>query len=363
MKRTKQTLALLLCVLCLCLSCAVGGYAAQDGEKTVSMLCYNVAGLPNIDYLLGKETGVDVMENQKQLGVQLNESAYDVIAVQEDFNFHALLAQGLTSYPHKTNHTGGVPGGDGLNVFARVPVYNETRTTWEQLYGIIDDGADEMTPKGILYTVLDFGNGILVDLYDIHADAYGDAGSCAARRDNFRQLAEAIQKRGTDRPVIVTGDFNASIHQGNYDDGLYETLYEGCGLKDAWVELHNGGDYKNFDYWEETVGGGWPNYWGVWDSLEKFLYRDGGGVHIEATSFDYTDFLNSDGASISDHKAAEATFTLTKTGDYNESDTALTVTSAPKKHEFILKKLLAVLIDLIRVISHFDELKVYLGIG
>ena len=47
-----------------------------------------------------------------------------------------------------------MPGGDGLNVFARVPVYNETRTTWDSLYGVIDDGADEMTPKGILYTVL-----------------------------------------------------------------------------------------------------------------------------------------------------------------------------------------------------------------
>ena len=359
MKTTKKLLTVLLCALLVLLPCALGA-AAADETVTANILCYNVAGLPNIDDLLGKPDAPNVARNQVLLGRQLNASAYDVIAVQEDFNYHKYMADELTSYPNKTNHTGGVPGGDGLNVFARVPVYNEARTTWDQLYGVIDDGADEMTPKGILYTVLDFGDGLLVDLYDIHADAYGDEGSCAARRDNFRQLAEMIRSRGTDRPVIVTGDFNASIHQWN-DDGLYELLYEGCGLKDAWVELHNDGNYENFDYWEETVGGGWPNYWGVWDSLEKFLYRDGGGISVAATSFGYKEFLNDEGVSISDHKAAEATFTFTKTDDFTESDEALSVTPAPKTHEFILKKLFAILIDLFKGLAHLDELKAYLN--
>ncbi len=361
MKRWKKAILYFLCAACALLPCALG--AAAEGEsKTVSLLCYNVAGLPNLDALTGKPDAPNVAMNQTLLGRQLDKSAYDAIAVQEDFNYHWYLEDELKSYAYKTNHTGGVPGGDGLNVFSRVPVYNETRTTWDKLYGVIDDGADEMTPKGILYTVLDFGDGILVDLYNIHADAYGDAGSCAARRDNFRQLAEAIQKRGTDRPVIVTGDFNASIHQGDHDDGLYELLYVGCGLKDAWVELHNGGNYENFDEWEASVGGGWPNYWGVWDSLEKFLYRDGGGVRLEATAFAYKEFQNNDGVSISDHKAAEATFTFTKTEDFAESEATLTVTPAPKKHEFILKKLFYILLDLIKGLAHLDEVKAYLGI-
>ncbi len=359
MKKTTKFLSCLLAAILVCLPCALGASAAGE-SKTVSMLCYNVAGLPNIDDLLGKPDAQHLTTNQTLLGQQLNESAYDVIAVQEDFNYHRYLEKGLTSYPNKTNHTGGVPGGDGLNVFARVPVYNETRTTWDSLYGVIDDGADEMTPKGILYTVLDFGDGVLVDLYDIHADAYGDAGSVAARKDNFRQLAEIIQKRGTDRPVIVTGDFNASVHIGG-GDGLNELLYQGCGLKDAWFEVCNNGDYENYSYWEETYGGGWPNYWGVWDSLEKFLYRDGGGIHVEANTFAYTDFLDNEGRSISDHKAAEATFTFTKTDDFAESDEALSVTSAPKKHEFILKKLFIILIDLFKAIAHFDEARAFLG--
>ena len=360
MKHTKKIFALLLSALMLCACGSVLGAAAEDGGKSVSILCYNVAGLPNINYILGKDDGINVKEHQRQLGKQLNAGAYDVIAVQEDFNYHAYLAEQLTVYPYQTIHSGGVPGGDGLNVFSKTAVYNETRTPWDMLYGVIDDGADELTPKGILYTCVDLGDGIYLDLYNIHADAYGGEGSQAARRDNFRQLAEMINARGTDRPVLVTGDFNASIHQGEYDDGLYDLLYAGCGLKDAWVELFNGGDYRNFDYWEETVGGGWPDYWGVWDSLEKFLYRDGGGVQIDAASFGYKDFVTDAGEDISDHKAAEATFTFTKTAEFKENTEELTVTKEDMKDSFI-RKVFFFFTDLLKIFTHWGELKAYLG--
>lgn len=359
MKHINKTLALLLAGLML-LACVPLCGAAQDGGKSVSVLCYNVAGLPNIDYILGKPEGIDVKEHQRQLGKQLNGESYDIIAVQEDFNYHAYLEEQLTAYPYKTIHSGGVPGGDGLNVFSKTAVYNETRTPWDMLYGVIDDGADELTPKGILYTCVDLGDGIFLDLYDIHADAYGGEGSQAARRDNFRQLAEMITARGTDRPVIVTGDFNASIHQGSADDGLYELLYKGCSLKDAWVELNNDGNYQNFDYWEETIGGGWPDYWGVWDSLEKFLYRDGGGVTLTADSFAYKDYYTDAGEDISDHKAAEATFTFTKTAEYKENTEDLTVTKEDTFDSFI-RKVFLFFTDLFKIFAHWGELKAYLN--
>ena len=359
MKTFKKTLVFVLVCLLLCPCFALFG-TAEGGSRTVNILCYNVAGLPNINYILGKPDGIDVKEHQRQLGKQLNTEAYDVIAVQEDFNFHAYLEEQLTAYPYKTIHTGGVPGGDGLNVFSKTAVYNETRTPWDMLYGVIDDGADELTPKGILYTCVDLGDGIFLDLYDIHADAYGGEGSQAARRDNFCQLAEMITARGTDRPVIVTGDFNASIHQGSADDGLYELLYKGCSLKDAWVELNNDGNYQNFDYWEETIGGGWPDYWGVWDSLEKFLYRDGGGVTLDATSFAYKDYTTDKGEDISDHKAAEATFTFTKTADFKENTEELNVTKENLLDSFI-RKVFLFFTDLFKIFAHWGELKAYLN--
>ena len=357
MKQLKKALVFLLCALCVLLPCALGA-AAEEGGKTVSVLCYNVAGLPNLDALTGKPGAPDVGGNQTQLGRQLNASAYDVIAVQEDFNYHRYLADELKTYPNKTNHTGGVPGGDGLNVFSRVPVYNETRTTWEQLYGVIDDGADEMTPKGILYTVLDFGDGILVDLYDIHADAYGDPGSCAARRDNFRQLAEAIKQRGTDRPVIVTGDFNASLFNDN--SLLKETLVDGCGLKDAWVQVKNGGNYSDCSYFSENYGDHWTAKWGVWDSVERFMYKDGGGISLACTAFEYVDVLNSKGESCSDHMACEASFTYTVN---SVSENIGEGTAVVENNGFaeMLRRIVTFFQKLILGIRNFDKVRAYFG--
>ncbi|MGN1419757.1 MAG: endonuclease/exonuclease/phosphatase family protein [Acutalibacteraceae bacterium] len=348
MKKIKKVLSVILSVMMIFSIVTV--FASASDTKEVKMLCYNVAGLPSIGGIIGMQ-GTDVPGNQTILGQQLNQSDYDVIAVQEDFGYHDNLANGLTNYPYKTNHTGGIPGGDGMNVFSKTPIYNEKRITWEKSYGVINDGADELTPKGILYCVLDLGDGIYVDFYNIHADAFGDAGSVEARNDNFRQLCEIINKRGDKRPVIVTGDFNISAHSDSY---FTECLIENTGLKDSWVELYNNGDYKDFSEYVKNYGASWSNYWGVWDSVEKFLYKDGGGVHIDVTDFEYVAFLNN-GVSISDHKAASATITFTKTADFVENTEELTVTKANPFTAF-LKKLVVIIKDLQKIFAHMDDL-------
>ncbi len=53
MKKTTKLLACFLTLLCVCLPCVLGVSAAGE-NKTISMLCYNVAGLPSIDDLLNK---------------------------------------------------------------------------------------------------------------------------------------------------------------------------------------------------------------------------------------------------------------------------------------------------------------------
>lgn len=307
----KKVLAVILSLVLLASAFALSASASTGKTREVKMLCYNVAGLPSISGVMGMQ-GTNVAANQKKLGQLLNATDYDVIAVQEDFGYHYNLVGGLKNYPYKTNHTGGVPGGDGMNVFSKTPIYNEKRTTWESAYGVVNDGADEMTPKGILYTVVEIGDGIYADLYDIHADAFEDQGSTDARNDNFRQLAKLIRSKKTNRPVIVTGDFNTSAHREN-GAALVKYLIEQVGLKDAWTELYNDGNYYDYSscpakYGEQSAG--------VWDSIEKFLYMDGGGVHLEVKDFAYVDFVNDDGVSISDHKAASATFRFTKTNKF-----------------------------------------------
>lgn len=347
MKNFKKVLSVVL-ALVLVLSMSTMFASAAD-KKEVKMLCYNVAGLPSVNGIIGMQ-GADVAGNQTKLGKLLNDTDYNVIAVQEDFGYHDNLVKGLTNYKYRTDHTGGIPGGDGLNIFSKTPIYNAKRTTWEKSYGVIKDGADELTPKGILYSVLDMGDGIYVDFYVIHADANDDEGSREARRDNFRQLTELIKARGNDRPVIVTGDFNTSSHLAQ-GQAFTNYLINNARLKDAWTELYNNGNYSDYSKHVEKYGSG---YWGVWDSVEKFLYKDGGGVHIDVTNFEYVDFLNGN-VSISDHKAASATITFTKTADFKENTEELKVTKIDSFSAFF-KRIGVIMNDLAKIFAHLDDL-------
>ena len=59
-----------------------------------------------------------------------------------------------------------------------------------------------------------------------------------------------------------------------------------------WIQLYNHGDCMDFSAWEGSAG--------QWDSIEKFLYRDG-GVDLEPTAFTYEYICGEDGVSLSDH--------------------------------------------------------------
>lgn len=323
--------------------------AAAPEDRTITLINYNVAGLPKI---FGNQAE-DVGANQRQIGAQLTDRAFDIAAVQEDFGYHGDLIAGLDSevYPFRTVHSGGVPGGDGLNLYSRYPLYNETRTPWETAYGIIDDGADEMTPKGILYALIEIEDGVYLDFYDIHADAYGDEGSTAAREVQFRQLAALLQSRTVDRPVIVTGDFNTSLHHGN-DSGLYENLMVPCGLTDVWIELYNGGVTDDFSTFADTSE--------RWDGIEKVLYRSGGGIALTPLDFTYESLTDGDGASLSDHPAAVCSFAYTLTEDFSPTEEPITVT---KRNVFwdAVTKVRYIGLDLWKIFTNFEQFTAYLA--
>ena len=307
--------------LAFCLLFAVGAPAALaaegEGSGSFSVLCYNVAGLPDISFITGGER--DVPGNQRAIGRYVNENKYDIFATQEDFGYHSDLVAGLTgAYAYQTFHHGGVPTGDGTNTFTRAfPMYNERHIKWNSLYGVADDGADEFSEKGVTYTVIELAPGVYVDFYNIHADAYGDPGSLAARIDNFTQLRDLINARTVDRPVIVTGDFNAYLF--NDSSRLKEILVDGAGLKDAWVELKNAGNYDDCSAYTATFTDGWVGKWGVWDSVERFMYKDGAGVSLSCTEFEYLHVYNGE-QDCSDHAAARAVFAYEKTGDAEQGE-------------------------------------------
>lgn len=327
-------------------------YDYDNSEKLMlKTVNFNVSGLPFVAL-----SGADITANQTAAGKYLSENGFDVVAVQEDFGYHANLLEGMNGFDYMTNHTGTIPGGDGLNIFTQsMPIYNETRVAWNEACGILSDGSDELTPKGFVYTVIDIGNGVYVDFYNLHADAYGGQGSVAARTSQYKQLAEFIQARSAenDRPVIVTGDFNNHIHSHEDNDALYKTLYEQCGLKDAWVEYHNDGDYFNMSEWYNT---GLPS-WGNWDSVERFMYKAGGGVDITVSDFRYVEVFDDNGELISDHSAAECDFTFIKTADFTENTQELyVVTSSGNNFLYRIKWIFKVLIMIFSDIDNLSEL-------
>lgn len=323
-------------------------YDYDNAEKLdVKAVNYNVAGLP-----FGIFSGEDVTGNQKVSGKYLSENGFDIVAVQEDFDFHKNLLSGMSGFDYATNHTGGIPGGDGLNIFTKgMPVYNETRVPWDEAYGILSDGSDELTPKGFMYTVIDIGNGVYVDFYNLHADAYGGEGSRKARTSQFRQLAKFIEERSSenDRPVIIAGDFNYHLHSREENDSLYNILCKELGFKDAWVEFHNDGDYFNMNKWLAT-----GSSWGNWDSVERFMYRAGGGVDVTVSGFRYTNVTDGSDKTVSDHAAAECDFIFIKTADFKENTQSLEIVKG-KGTDFI-HKLMWIVTVLAKVFSDLGNL-------
>ena len=313
--------------------------------KTVN---FNVAGLP-----FAVLTNENVAANQEHAGRYLSSNDFDIVSVQEDFGYHKQLVENMEGFSHSTNHTGGIPGGDGLNVFTKdMPIYNETRVEWNDASGILSDGSDRLTPKGFVYSVIDIGNGIYVDYYNLHADAYGGKGSVAARTSQYKQLAGFIQARSAenDRPVIVTGDFNNYMHVHENNGALYNTLHVECGLKDAWIEHHNNGDY--FDLYKWHISG--LPAWGNWDSVERFMYKSGGGVDVDVSDFRYVEVYNENGKPISDHVAAECDFTFIKTPEFVENTQELQVNNKPQNT--FLRLIKWIFKDLIMIISDIGNL-------
>ncbi len=351
--------------LCVCLSAllllpgvCLAGFAAHLPE-TLTIACSNVEGLPIPALFSSRHRIVPVAE--KKLGKMLDQSGADVVCVQEDFQYHCLLAAQMTNYPYATFTSGGIPAGDGLNIFSKYPIYNVERVAWETFSGVLTNDNDGLTPKGFLKCTLDV-NGVLLDLYDIHTDAYKTTEDQLAKKAQFIQLNDYIDEHSDGRPVLITGDFNCTLHTYYFAE-FYETMIEGAGFRDAWVETINGGNYLRGDDAEEVIArynAQYDNQFkGLWDSYERLVYRGADGVAftpIEHRYVFYTDRAD-DPQALSDHAVMTCTVRL-DTQDYVRPQTELrtpTDKSAGEKAARFLRMtgrcLRLIFMDLLRLIK------------
>ena len=239
----------------------------------IKIITYNIDGLPpQLDlrelpwtlrplawiYKLAKGTTVvtvndndDVQENIRKIGRMLDDSGADIVAVQEDFDYHNELLESMADDYECGKHTGGFDikslwkstewktrfplprfKADGLNVFTRndrVTIFGEEIVSWRDSFGYVSHASDLLTHKGFRYYKLAVGT-VMIDFYVVHMDAdFYDAEECPdvtgdveARRSQFAQLAEHILARfygGSCRNVIIAGDTN-SYPQYSWDDGV-----------------------------------------------------------------------------------------------------------------------------------------------
>lgn len=314
MKLSKKILSLLLAVIML-MTVGVTAFAGDGAENTkkFTIISSNVAGLP-IPAIFD-DNGRVVSKTEKIMGQLLNESGVDIICVQEDFQYHSVLAAQMTNYPYTTFTSGGVPVGDGLNIFSKYPIYNIDRVAWEEFNGILDAANDGLTPKGFLKATVDI-DGVLVDVYDIHADANGSYEDCMAKKAQFKQLCAYMDENSAGRPIAITGDYNATLH-GDIAAELYPIMIKEAGFQDGWTLFCNDGVYftgyltqEETAYYDAKWGG---FYWGRWDSVERLLFRDGDGTNMTVTDFKYIDYNQLAGQQVTDHNVMVGELTIDTT--------------------------------------------------
>ncbi|MDK1475379.1 jacalin-like lectin [Streptomyces sp. 549] len=274
---------------------ALPASASSAESGSLSVLSYNVAGLPDLF------NNGDPATNTPIIGARLD--PYDVVHVQEDFNYHAAL-YAADEHPYRTPTSGGVPFGSGLNSLAHLPydTGDFERVKWKDCS--IGSG-DCLTPKGFTYQRLRLAEGVWIDLYNVHADAGVEPGDLAARRANLAQLTQFIRTRSDGSAVIVAGDTNTRYTRSG--DTIAD-FAAANGLTDAWVERARGGT---------PPAPGSPalvcDDAAVTESCEvvdKILYR--GSKHLALTATDYRNdnaaFRDAADRPLSDHYPIAADF-------------------------------------------------------
>ncbi len=240
---------------------------ASARSGTLSVLTYNVAGLPE---------GISQSHPSRyttQISPLLNR--YDLVLAQEDFSYHSDLISALT-LPFGSPPFVASSLGDGLATFARNVVANCLHVSWNQCNGIVDSANDCLTPKGFSVVTLELAPGILIDAYDLHADAGGSPGDAAARSAQVAQLIEFAQMRSGTRAMILGGDTN--MNSG--DEANVVALLSGLSLTDTCRELQCGQQTR----------------------IDRIMYRNSDDVRFTPSNWRIDNaFVTAEGEPLSDH--------------------------------------------------------------
>lgn len=252
-----------------------------------STLSYNIAGLP----ALISQAITDRKTSTILIGKKINK--YDIVNVQEDFNYNRQLYYEGNKHPYRTVTKGPALWGDGLNTLSRFPIYDLKRVPWKHC-----TGSNCFTPKGFSYCRIGLAKDVYIDLYNVHANAYEDAKSAYARRLNMIQLYRFLKKHSEGQAILIMGDMNSTYSDPR--DNVKE-LVKKAGLTDTWIELMNGNQLpeiaKNLKYLPLL------DITHLSESIDKIFYRSSQKLILKPSNYRIAgeEFTDHNQLSLSDH--------------------------------------------------------------
>ncbi|SDT81369.1 jacalin-like lectin [Actinoplanes derwentensis] len=277
---------------------------------TFSVLTYNVAGLPDII----SSAEVDRQTAHTAIGQRLG--PYDIVQVQEDFNYHAYLYAADTTHAYRTPTSGGAGIGSGLNTLSKFAYDTDDfeRGDWNSCQ--LDSG-DCLTPKGFTFARHRLAEGVYVDFYNLHTNAGTNAGDQESRADNLNQLTAFIGTHSAGNAVVVMGDTNTRYTRAA---DTIRTFVAANGLTDAWVKLKRGGTPPTSG--ADALVCDPAAVTDTCEVVDKILYRGSRFVTLNATGYHNEDagFRTSDGLMLSDHFPISTAFTWSTNSAFEFSE-------------------------------------------
>ena len=343
----------------LCFSLIAGAQSQQAERFSIATL--NIDGLPQKVLVVNVNADGPGSAGTVRIGKYLMKKSFDMVFMQEDFNYHEELTAMLED-EYQLDAWSGDVGIDGHKIdFLHLQnerfecdglmgcwkkglnVTDGVRTAWADGFGKFSHCNDLLATKGFRRYEVTLTSGTQLVVYDLHMDAEdeldteeGKAGADrAARVNQLKQLRDDIMSNLDERPVVVLGDFNCFYFRDKLKENFVDFINDSgkATVSDVWVELKNEGrfpeyqeDNRSRDDKEEEHGG---------ESLDKIFYINptSAAVKVKAVSYlrDIEGYLHN-GKPLGDHYPVSALFEVTDTRDNTGVEAVSETDNAPAEY-------------------------------
>jgi hypothetical protein len=167
---------------------------AEAGSCTFNTLTYNIAGTP---------TAYNGFSSTNTALLSCYVKPFNIVNVQEDFPWHAMLYDTCDKHPCRTPTSGTAGIGDGLNTLSSFRFDDLDRVTWTNRAD-----SDALTPKGFSLIRVRLAEGVYVDFYNLHAQSGTSSTDLADSVSDVNQMLTYTEANSAGNAVMVMGDTN-----------------------------------------------------------------------------------------------------------------------------------------------------------